>query len=160
MGGPGPFWCQLGLLQCFLVSVGFISVLAGSNPVLRLHSGCLRTCWIELSLERELDFTLLQEFQFGRLFGHLLDLCPLLFIAKHISGLHLVPLWAPAETSFASLAALWHPPGITSRPRVTFCSFLGSLGPRFGDPVAPICSPSTCVHCPLPGGQAVFLLAI
>ena len=60
-------------------SAGFISMLSVSNPVLRLPLGCLRTCWIELSLQRELNFALLQELRFGSLFGYLLDPCLLPF---------------------------------------------------------------------------------
>ena len=93
------------------------------DPVLRLHLGSLWTCWIEFSLQQELDFALLQELQFGHLFGHFWSL----FVAKRISGAHLVPLWALTETFFASLIALWHLPGITAGPPFTFCSFLAPL---------------------------------
>ena len=44
---------------------GFLSQLSVTNPVLRLHLGCSQTCWIELSLQRELDFALLQDLRFG-----------------------------------------------------------------------------------------------
>ena len=57
------------------------------NPVLRLHSGGLRTCWIELWLQPEHDFALPQELQLGPLFGDLLDPCPLPFRHQtHLRG--------------------------------------------------------------------------
>ena len=132
-------------------SVGFISVLAVSNPVLRLHSGCLRTRWIELRFQRELDFTLLEEFQFGRLFGHLLDPCPLRSIAKRISGPHLgalaEPLSFPLKLSGirkASLLALGPPLGpLFSRSWDPFAA----LGVSFQGHVAPICWLLTWFHC-------------
>ena len=82
-----------------------------------------------------------------------------LFVAKSISGAHLVPLWAPTEASFVSLDALYHSQRITARPRVTFCSFLGPICCPWGFSlgVAPISLLSTCIHCLHSGG---FLLAI
>ena len=56
-----PFGASLASYSALLGSAGFISMLLVSNPDLRPHLGCLRTCWIELSLQRELDFALLQE---------------------------------------------------------------------------------------------------
>ena len=64
-----PFGASLASYSAFLGSAGFISMLSVSNPVLRLHLGCLRTCWIELSLQRELDFPLLQELRLVFFFG-------------------------------------------------------------------------------------------
>ena len=101
-------------------------MLSVSNPVLRVHLGRLRTCWIELSLQREHDFALLQELQFGHLLGHLLDPCPLPFRHQtHLRGS--LGRRVPAEASFVSLDALWHPRGITARPQVTFCASLGPI---------------------------------
>ena len=68
-------------------STGFIFMLSVSNPVLKPHSGFLQTCWIELSLQRELDFALLQELQFGHLFGHCLEsFLPIFRRQTHLSG--------------------------------------------------------------------------
>ena len=87
-----PFGASLASYSALLGSAGFISMLSLSHLVLRFHLGCLRTCWIELSLQRELDFALLQELRFGPLFGHLLTHACILFVAKRTSGAHLVPL--------------------------------------------------------------------
>ena len=83
-----------------------------------------------------------------------------LFVAKRISGAHLVPLWAPTEALFASLM----PSGIRKGSLLALGSLFApswfpfaALGVFFRGRVAPICSPSTWVHCPLSG---VFLLTI
>ena len=93
---------------------------------LRLHFWC----WIEFSLQRELDLAFLQDLGLGPLLGARWTHVHFLFVAISISGVHLVPLWAHTEASFVSLDALCHSQRITARPRVTFCSFL-----------APICCP-------------------
>ena len=83
MAGQDSFWFYGALLG----SAGFISMLSVSNPFLRLHLGRVRTCWIELSLQREHDFALLQELRFGPLFGYLLDPCLLPFRHRtHFKG--------------------------------------------------------------------------
>ena len=64
-------------------------MLSVSNPVLRLHLGCLQTCWIELSLQREHDFALLQELKFGPFLDTFWTRVRFLFVAKRISGAHL-----------------------------------------------------------------------
>ena len=87
-------------------------MLSVSNPVLMLRLGCLRTCWIELSLQREHDFAILQELQFGTLFGDLLDPCPPSFRRQKDLGARL-------GASVASFDALWHLRGVTARPPVT-----------------------------------------
>ena len=103
---------------------------------------CLRTCWIELSLQPELDFALLQELPIGCLFGSLLDSFPFPFRCQtHLRAI---------ETFFASLAALWHPPGITAQLRSLFASSwvpFAALGVSFQG----IRSLSTWFHCPLSG---------
>ena len=129
--------------NAFLGSAGFISMLSVSNPVLRLHLGCLRTCWIELSLQRELDFALLQELRFGPIFGYLLDPCLLPFRHQtHFRG----SLGSSVGSHCAFiclLAALWHPQRITCSPSGHFLLAHGSrllpLGSLFGDRVALIC---------------------
>ena len=88
MAGQGPFSCQFGLLQYSDGLLGFISVLSVSNSVLRLHLGCLRTCWIELS-QRQHDFALVQELKFGPFLDTFWTHIRLLFVAKRISGVHL-----------------------------------------------------------------------
>ena len=87
MAGQVPFGVCLASYSALLGSAGFLFMLSSSKPVLRLHLECLRMCWIELSLQREHDFAFLQELQFGHLFGHLLDACPLPFRHQtHLRG--------------------------------------------------------------------------
>ena len=72
------------------------------------------------------------------------------FVTKRTSGAHLVALLAPTESSFASLAALWHLPSGHFSPAGHFLLGRGSrllpLGSLFGDRVALICSVWTGVH--------------
>ena len=119
------------------VSAGFMSLLSVSNPVLRLHLGCLRTCCLELSLQRELDSALLQGLLFGPLFGHLLDPCSLPF--RHQTylrsslgcscGLLLRPLLPPLlpsairQGSLVVLGLLFAPSWV---PSVAIAAFLGT----------------------------------
>ena len=152
--------------SAFLGSAGFISMLSVSNPVLRLHLGCLRTCWIELSLQREHDFALLQELQFGHLFGHLLDPCPLPFRHRtHLRGslrcscgLPLRPLLPPLMLSGIRKGSLLALGSLFAPPWVPFTA----LGVLFRDRVLSICSLSTWFHCPFSGDYfwGLFLLAI
>ena len=70
---------------------------------------------------------LLQELLFKSFLDTFWDYVRFLFIAKHISGAHLVLLRAPAEASFTSLDDVWHLQRITFRSRFTFCLFLGPV---------------------------------
>ena len=136
-------------------SAGLVSQLPVTNPVLRLHLGCSRTCWIELSLQRELDFALLQELPFGSLFGHLLDPCPPPFRRQtHLGsslgcscGLLVRPLLPPLMPSGirkGSLLALGPLFSLSWDP-------FAALGVSFQGHVAPTCSLLTWFHCPLSG---------
>ena len=135
-----PFGVCLASYSALLGSAGFISMFSMSNPVLRLHLGCPQTCWIELSLQREHDFTLLQELQFGPLFGHLLNPCPLHFRRQTylrsslgcFCGLLLRPLLPPLL-----------PSGIRQGSLLALGSRLLPVVPCFRLPMAHICSPST-----------------
>ena len=105
------------------------------HPVLLLISGCLSICWIELWLQRELDFCVFQWLQFGVFFGRLWGLFwsplgvlgPICFPAEASfvsldvpSGLPLRFLWGPWRSSVPQVSPL-HASG------VSFCRILMSI---------------------------------
>ena len=142
MAGQGPFWCQFGVLQCFLGLRRLHFYAFIEQPCFEAPLGCLRTCWIQLSLQPELVFVFFQKLRFGNLFGYLLDPCPLPFR-------HQTYLRRSLSCSCRLLLRPLLPPLLPAGIRQHFLLLLGSrllpMG-RFRHRVAPICSPSTRVH--------------
>ena len=155
MAGPGPFQVPFSsifrslsvllppcaqFLATFLCSQGTTQVWCSFWVSL--------TCWIELPLQRELDFHLLQGLQFGFLFGHLL--CPCQFPFRFwgpiwlLYGLALRPL-------LSSLDALLRPLGIIVLPWVAFgftSAQFAAFGVHFWGALAILGACFWSVRCP------------